>query len=128
MKLEVGMYVRSKINGLIGKIANIEELINEKGVLYYELEQKGSGYGFCSTEIDSVKASFDIIDLIKEGDYINGQKVYYSEEFNALYVQGFNVDGDFYIIFITQKSFIDNIETIVTKESYSSVEYRVETD
>lgn len=75
MKLEVGMYVRSKVNGLIGKIANIEELVNEKDILYYELEQKGSGYGFCSTEINSVKSSYNIIDLIEVRDYANGYYV-----------------------------------------------------
>lgn len=116
MKLEVGMYVRSKINGLIGKIANIEKLVNEKGVLYYELEQKGSGYGFCSTEIDSVIASFNIIDLIEAGDYVNGAKV------NRL-------KKDYIVIheIWSGREYLSNeeIKTIVTKEQFEQMSYKV---
>lgn len=116
MKLEVGMYVRSKVNGLIGKIANIEELVNEKGVLYYELEKKGSGYGFCSTEIDSVKASFNIIDLIEVGDYVNGCKVH--KKGNCLTII---LDNEENIGWINP----DDIKSIVTKEQFEQMSYKV---
>lgn len=125
MKLEVGMYVRSKISGLIGKIANIEELINEKGVLYYELEQKGSDYGFCSTEIDSVKASFDIMDLIEAGDYVNKEYIIQvSKTFGLLFIETTyydEVSGEEKHKFIKK----EEIKSIVTKEQFEQMSYKV---
>lgn len=129
MKLEVGMYVRSKVNGLIGKIANIEKLVNEKGVLYYELEKKGSGYGFCSTEIDSVKASFDIIDLIEEGDYVNGirvEKNKYGELYTSYVYYGGDIGKQCEIYTNWLKEFKeDMIYSIVTKEQFKQMVYKV---
>ena len=129
MKLEVGMYVRSKVNGLIGKIANIEELVNEKGVLYYELEQKGSGYGFCSTEIDSVKASFDIMDLIEVGDYVNGlivERNKYGELYTSYVYYGGDIGKQCEVYTNWLKEFEeDMIQSIITHEQMEQISYKV---
>lgn len=109
MKLEVGMYVRTK-DGYIAKYDNSKHNCS------------GKYYGFASTirdlrgeEYDDdcflweselkniVKASYNIIDLIEAGDYINGQKVYYDEELDFLYVQSFDGDGEFYQESISNK-------------------------
>ncbi len=90
MKLEIGMYVRSKVNGNIGKIVKIEELVNEKDVLYYELDEINSGIGFCSTEIDSVKASHNIIDLVEEKDFCEIE--FYSLRYEKRVTRVFQID------------------------------------
>lgn len=121
MKLKIGQFVRTK-DGIIDKV-----IIDYNGhCANPNCECKHISCAKNYYDEDKIKkASYNIIDLIKEGDYIDGQKVYYSEEFNALYVQGFNVDGDFYMIFITKKSFINNIETIVTKEQFEQMSYKI---
>lgn len=64
-----------------------------------------------------LKHSKNIIDLIEEGDYVNGEKVigkgalscipqYYDDETNDIV-------------------YFDEIKSIVTKEMFSSVEYKV---
>lgn len=132
MKLELkeNMYIRN----CYGRIAKIEYIEDNTAYcdnwLYHSYEDYITFINLNDEEdINEItKASYNIIDLIEEGDYINGQKVYYDEELDFLYVQSFDSDGNLYQTSITKKSFIDNIKTIVTKESYSSVEYRVETD
>ena len=75
MKLEVGMCVRSKINGMIGKITDIEniEVLNEKREVLISGEKRyilDNNYnrGFCDTEKDIVIASHNILDLIEPMD------------------------------------------------------------
>lgn len=121
MKLKVGMYVRSKVNGLIDKIANIEELVNEKDVLYYELGHKNSGYGFCSTEIDSVKASDKLIDLIEVGDYVNGRYVY-ETGYNLYDYFGVKIEEDLKHSEVIEEC---DIKSIVTKECFEQISYKV---
>lgn len=62
MKLEVGMYVRT-LNGIV-KIDKIQDNVmkDTKGYLHYG---------------DFVKASYNIIDILKVGDYVNGFRVEY---------------------------------------------------
>lgn len=47
------------------------------------------------------------------------------EELDFLYVQSFDLDGNFYQTSITKKSFIDNIKSIVTKEQFEQMSYKV---
>lgn len=118
MKLEVGMYVRTD-NGIIGKLY---EQIGDM-FTYKDSNRDYITYGLSHNEI--LKASYDIIDLIEEGDYVNGQKIYYDEELDFLYVQSFDADGCFYQESITKGSFINNIKTIVTKEQFEQMSYKV---
>ena len=135
MKLEVGMYVRTR-RGLIAKFTEVEKTENDEynkyifdGKIYWYYEyyneyvyEEDFEYWF---ENSVVKISHNIIDLIEVGDYVNGQKVYYDEELDFLYVKCFDRDGEFYQESITKKSFIDNIKTIVTKEQFQDMEYRL---
>ena len=131
MKLEVGMYVRSKINGTIGKITDIEniEVLNEKREVLISGEKRyilDNNYnrGFCDTEKDTVIASHNIIDLIEVGDYVNGYKVVDIKIFS---------DGNKYVVIATEehqsfwkdKVFEEDIKSIVTKEQFESMSYKV---
>ena len=129
MKLEVGMYVRT-IKGIV----KINEVI-DNGVITYEddfgreweeetgrkviryIDKDGWNCGLDEKEI--LKASHNIIDLIEVGDYINGRIV---DEF--IYLDKFG------LISLTELEKEDEkfIKSIVTKEMYSSVEYRVESN
>ncbi len=125
MKLEVGMYVRFNYNRVTTPI-RIAKIIYK----YYEKSEKSYCYltdeGLVIGENNLIKEpSFSITDLIEAGDYVNGQKVYYDEELNFLYVQSFDADGEFYQESITKQSFIDNIKSIVTKEQFEQMEYKV---
>lgn len=105
MKIKVGEYVRTK-SGRIGKVHSIvrNEYIFTENVLPYEFKK--------------IKAhSPKIIDLIEEGDYVNGKQVYSIG----------TAIGNFPIINYKDGTFdIDsNIKTIVTHEQFEETEYEV---
>lgn len=120
MKLEVGMYVRTK-EGYVCKILKLNEDFEDDG--YLDHNDIGSA---SIQEKNVIKASHNIIDLIEVGDYVNGHKVeeviidalmsYVKLECVGLYV------GDY------DEIDAKDIKTIVTKEMFSNAEYRVETN
>ena len=103
MELEIGMYVRT-INGKIWIIKS---------------QQAISGH-----RKDIINASYDIIDLIEEGDVIHFEFCGIDnindvmKEDDILNV-GFDEDGDI----LTLKDI--NIKSIVTHEQFSQMEYRI---
>ena len=117
MKLEVepNMYVRTKklLHNdyvVITKIKHIEE---KENCLHIWLENKD-----LITEKHIIKASHNIIDLIEVGDYVNGVRV---EDIEI-------VGGNKYIIItINEAIYLLNcqIETIVTKEQFEAMQYKV---
>lgn len=112
MKLEVGMYVRTRWQ--MYKILEVSDLLNMAGTKIgykYTVDK----YGFLR-EADIIKASFNIIDLIEVGDYVNGSIV--SETYKDKLV----CNGGMRIIKKNQ------IKTIVTKEQFASMEYKLESD
>ena len=80
MEIKVGEYVRTK-NGLIGKVNKIE--LAGSGVRFggeYLSEtiiqlNDGKVYERRVKEKDIIKHSFNLIDLIEVGDYVNGRLV-----------------------------------------------------
>lgn len=69
-----------------------------------------------------VKHSFNIIDLIEKGDYVNGEKVSNVDKIdNTIFIEWEN--GNTYSTDIVNNKFI---YSIVTKEQFQSVEYRLE--
>ena len=115
-ELKENMYIRTNY-GIIDKILKLNESY-VKGV-----SQKDDFYAY---DIDNiVKASYNIIDILEEGDYVNGQKIYYDEELDFLYVQSFDGDGEFYQESITKQSFIDNIKSVITHEQMEQMVYKV---
>lgn len=118
--MEVGDYVRTKY-GNIGKITNLNKQFSR-------VEYKDNQTRCDTNESNILKSSPNIIDLIEVGDYVNGckiielttnidGKVLYLEtditEFDNIYACGY--------INIYEK----DIRTIVTKEQFESMEYKV---
>lgn len=115
MKLEPNMYVRL-VNDVedivvINKIANIFETT----IL---TENDGSIYQGEYTKENVVKASYDIIDLIEEGDYVNG---YYVEDVLKTFVNVAVGSNYFQSPTIYEK----DIKSIVTKEQFENMAYKV---
>ena len=126
MKLEVGMYVRTK-NGMISKIISKEDV---SGSLHREeivfILDNGNRLALHSKKV--IKASHNIIDLIQVGDYVNGYKVtriggtYHGRKDRAIYCdyQENEKTGKWIMIYD------DEIKSIVTKEQFESMKYSLE--
>lgn len=121
--LKIGEYTR--INGKIGKVKDIVLNSNnyEDSGIYLENEKFILG----KEEIYKLKSSYNIIDLIEEGDYVNGYKVLDILKGFKILVDKLELntyDGNYYL-----KQFTNNqIKTILTKEVFKANEYRMETD
>lgn len=110
MKLEVGMYVRTN-DGYINKIKKV----NQFNVLVYGRDLFGEELNIPNNEI--TKASYNIIDILEEGDYVNGKKVYsVGLAIGILNTINFE-DGTFMVA--------ENIKSIVTKEQMEQIAYKV---
>ena len=114
MKLEVGMYVRFE-----SVLCRIDEIVDN--YISFDMEI----YDHWNEPIFSMnyerfindykpKYSFDIIDLIEVGDYVNGYKVR-GTSISTLLLDNFNM------IQIDE----EDIKSIVTKEQFESVQYKV---
>ena len=113
LKIEEGMYVRTE-KGEIKKVFQYDK--QEDNLIWCTLN--------CHATIKSsiVKASYNIIDLIGVGDYVNGVEVIGKEfdNFNKEYLQcGV---GDYVICTFEVK----DIKTILTKEQYENNCYKVD--
>lgn len=113
MKLEVGMYVRT-LDG-ISKVIEVRDsnvvgrFVNEDGNIYFMNEI------MCAP-------SFNVIDLVEEGDYVNSMKVNnIAIEDGLIYL---HMDADECLHETTMLTG-DNIESIVTKEQFGEIKYRV---
>lgn len=125
MKLEVGMYVRTKKYGIAKIIGGISDKFNIDVF-------KKDGYTLrCQKERDILKASFNIIDLIEEGDYVNGEKVIalkkdISERNIHFNSKKCNIFTDYSLAENWYFGIEDkDIKSIVTKEQYKNIEYRI---
>lgn len=128
MKLEIGMYVRTKY-GRIGKIINIFDVLDVTDIknpnpLYryevdtnYTFDDEPDGY----FKDDIIKASENIIDLIEVGDYVNGS---YIQEIISIKNNEMKcmLDSDYELISTIKN---EDIETILTKEQFSQMEYKI---
>ena len=118
-KISIGMYVRTKKRTLqppqIARIRNMSKDSGYKNQYYIELDKNLiPSYEYHIYEEDILKASYNLIDLIEVGDYVNGECV-----INVDSIEVYTKDGMY---------LNEDIKSIVTKEMYSSVEYRVEND
>lgn len=118
-EIEVGEYVRTKD----GKIDKIIEIANNYVLLKSKIviSKYGESRAFIK-KTDIVKHSPSIIDLIGEGDYVNGILIT-GKESSLLYTDIKGIDRSGYHIPISQYG--ENINTIVTKEQFNSVMYKV---
>lgn len=108
MKLEIGQFIRTNY-GNIDKILKLNESY-VKGV-----SQKDEFYAY---NIDNIsKASYNIIDILEEGDYVNGCKVVKNtlkNGGNIVIVQGGNC--------FTNKE----IKSVITHEQMGQMAYKVD--
>ena len=126
MKLEVGMYVRTEKG-----IAKIIDRILEPDHYYFKMWVTDNYLEINDdteyiSEVDVLKASNNIIDLIEVGDYVNGYKVINVgvEELGHTYLS-LDMNEDIHWL----ESEIENeeqIKSIVTKEQFESMSYKVD--
>lgn len=131
MKLEVGMYVRTK-NG-IAKIRSFNgnekkeydkfsldnDIIEDDG-LYHDIYN----YEYYLSQI--VKASHNIIDLIEVGDYVNGVRI--DELSHNRFTNAKAVTTNNSLRKDTSKQYWfenEDIKSIVTKEQFEAMKYEI---
>lgn len=121
MKLEVGMYVRTE-KGMMAKIILKEDV---SGSLHKEeivfILDNGNRLALNSRKV--IKAGYNIIDLIEEGDYVNGYKVSFKDKDYKPFVQ-----CDYPVQCGTTnhyRFYEEGIKDIVTKEQFESMKYEV---
>lgn len=113
--IEVEEYIRDK-EGNITKIINTLSLFKD-----VELYLGEDGYQYSDNAIK--KHSKNIIDLIEEGDYVNGYKVRGKTNEKVVvdyYCYSEELAGGNWLTFYKA-----NIISIVTKEQFASMEYKV---
>lgn len=123
MELNVGMYVRFKDNKdiqYIGKLININE--HREPCFKYAIEVTWyDDYIFIGDNDIIDEPSFDLIDLIEVGDYVNGEKV--TETMIKMRdEQGVFGLPDHYRMFVDEI----HIKSVVTREQFESMKYIVE--
>lgn len=119
MELKKGMYVR--FNGFISKIGHINT--SKKGNTYVQFKQPNGL--LAHTRIENIdRASFNLIDLIKVGDYVNGEKVTSAEPVDEKDTERYLGFGDYDYYIHTS----EDIKSVVTKEQFNSCKYVVERD
>ena len=131
MKLEAGMYVRTKSG--IARIVEFRERENNLSCYYLDrniMEEdkylSNCIYDYKYYKEQILKVSYDIIDLIKPGDYVNGYKVSFKDKDYKPFVQ-----CDYPVQEGTTnhyRFYEEAIYLIVTKEQFESMKYIVERD
>ena len=124
MELKEGMYVRTHrgIARIVEK-PNISVVVwNDRKVIY--VDKNGcpipASLSFYVFEDEITASSFNIIDLIEVGDYINGLPVTF------VYIPD-GVKASYFLLGTYQKHFInEDIKDIVTKEQFEACKYVVE--
>ena len=121
MKLEVGQFVRLK-SGYICKIININDFREPN--MKYGVEANYLKDVMFIGDDDVVKASYNIIDILEVGDYVNGSKVIEIEKDYKF------IDNEIRdILWLDNKRnnavWKETIKSIVTKEQFSSMAYKL---
>ena len=111
--IEKNMYIRS-CNG-IQKVLKVYDNTPDE-IIRYETDVSVNHY-LLEDSRAITKASYNIIDLIEEGDYVNGEEVI-DKRFGEIALGSF-LNEIHYINSI-------DIETIVTKEQFKNMEYKIE--
>ena len=119
-EIKVGDWIRTNW-GHIGKLKRIELDKNDKSLKWYVFNHKEFEINIIKEEYINkpyiVKYSPNLIDLIQCGDYVNGNLVIGKSE---------NNQETQYITLVTLDNLNNNeIETIVTKEQFESISYKV---
>lgn len=134
MELKEGMYVRTSIG-----IKKIDHIDYKKTVWKYLYKANEDNEFYALSDNDIIKASFDIIDLLEEGDLVGIE--YYSPqseervtrlfEVNCKYGKSMNLMNSHFHFFILDGEFFKNFEkfkpvirTVITKEHLNRESYK----
>ncbi len=127
MKLEVGMYIRTKYCGIcdeiaIRKIIKIDKINNN---WFYIDKNVCDIYKDYTNKINTVnveKASFDIIDILEVGDYVNGYKIGYIDDCKGAM-------REFYYDYENSNEDVghweEEIKSVITHEQIEQISYRI---
>lgn len=138
MEISKGMYVRTHqgIARIVEK-PNISVAVwNDRKVIY--VDENGhpipTSFNFFVFEDEITASSFNLIDLIKIGDYVNGYKVseiIVDKDISDNDKLKFG-DDDLVLTFKSNHDtyylYIEDIEDVITKEQFNSMKYVVERD
>ena len=127
--IEINEYVRTK-NGVIAQFTHIETYYKDKiywfdNTIYQDYEENISYLRDNNLEKYIKKHTFNLIDLIEEGDYVNGELVVDKLQTPCrigkqgkkfIFTKKMNI-GEGY--------FEEDIKSIVTKQVFESMEYKV---
>ena len=112
MKLEVGQFARLK-SGYIVKILNIKD----------DLIETDTRFITRTFPQDFVKASFNIIDILEVGDYVNGYKIKYIDDCKGAM-------REFYYDCENPKEDVghyeEEIKSVITHDQMEQMSYKVE--
>ena len=122
-KIEVGEYVRTKKKGIF-KVLSIRKTpygyycgtVDNDNIRIFTIGKDGNA----EIKNDIVKHSKNIIDLIEVGDYVNESKVNSVEDIK----NGFITTEFCEHLSVTRLGY--EIKSIVTKEQFKNIEYRLE--
>lgn len=116
-EIKVNEFVRTKYGEIAKVIEYKDEIVFDKEIKFYGMYR---GY-ICEDELDFiVKHSPNLIDLICEGDYVNGKEVI--EVFSdSVFVLAYNIKSADNI----EQIYINQIKKIVTHEQFESISYKV---
>ena len=106
------MYVRTKD----GRIIKVETLGNKEHILIRTINSR------VEYIYNIVKASYNLIDLIEVGDYVNGEKVGYIDDCDGAMREYYY---DYEDVNMDVGHWFEEIKSIVTKEQFNSVKYEV---
>ena len=123
MEININEYIRTE-EGLIGKVKRIELDEIDKSLKWYVFDKKRYDMNI----IDEIyinkpyikKHSFNIIDLIEEGDFIKIKDEYFEDVYLIL-------DTESWLNRVKREMLNDyfKLVSIVTKEQFKSIEYEV---
>ena len=113
MKLEVGMYVKFKTLSNQVKVGQIQLIDNS----IYELDNNE-----VTADKYIVKASYNIIDILEEGDYVNGDKIGYIDDCEGTM-------REFYYDYENPNEDVghwqEEIKSVITHEQMKQIAYKV---
>ncbi len=119
--IQIGEYVRiNKDRRYIG-IGKLVRISSADKTIYVEMSVNSLPISYDKEQI--TKHSKNIIDLIEVGDYVNGEKVLCFKNENCDYDIGTEYSDDFGEYYGYNE---EEIKTIVTKEQFNAIEYKVE--
>ena len=125
MKLEVGQFVRFKDKRGIEYIRKIVEIPedNRYASLYLDKE---ANYSHGLSPKNVIKGSFNIVNLIKAGDYINNSKVIKIENVeNYPDLSSVKIEKSDFRYGVYETIFEKDIKSVVTKEQFKQMAYKV---